>query len=142
MGALTAQCMSCWKSMSMEEFCASPASAGVPGCASSSKTGSQAHEEDSSKMCCKAFTAKCVACARGVSVQQICSDPASAKLPGCPVASGTVSPEVSQAPVSVEQSGKCCLGVIATCIACKKGLSVEALCADPRTAGIPGCPRP
>merc|ERR1712032_97423 len=142
MGALTAQCMSCWKSMSMEEFCASPASAGVPGCASSSKTGSQAREEDSSKMCCKAFTAKCVACARGVSVEQVCSDPASAELPGCHGVSEAVQYGVSQAPASATQSGKCCLGVIATCIACKKGLSVEALCADPRTAHVPGCPRP
>merc|ERR1711862_872026 len=82
--------------------------------------------------CCKAFTAKCVACARGVSVEQICSDPASAKLPGC----HGVSEEVQHAS---SESTKCCWALTAQCMSCWKGMSMEEFCASPVSAVVPGC---
>ena len=72
------------------------------------------------KGCCKANTAKCLACASGMSIEEYCINNPS-KV-GCE-----------------EYPRICCMAYTANCLACAAGMSLEDYCRD--NPNIPGCPR-
>lgn len=79
--------------------------------------------------CCKAKHAKCIACSKRVSVEQVCMK--APMLPGCPKQEKPGSPEKPKPEL-------CCKAATAECMACDKGVSVEDLCK--KAPKIPGCP--
>lgn len=81
----------------------------------------------SSGACCKANNAECLACSKGVSVEEYCTEhnPTSHGLyvPGC------------------EGLQKmCCDVLVAECLACHKGVSVKEWCLTQAQDGFPGAP--
>eukprot|EP01065_Artemidia_motanka_P007790 TRINITY_DN138_c0_g1_i1.p1 TRINITY_DN138_c0_g1~~TRINITY_DN138_c0_g1_i1.p1 ORF type:complete len:1954 (+),score=787.18 TRINITY_DN138_c0_g1_i1:174-5864(+) len=78
-------------------------------------------------MCCMAMTADCLACAKGVSVQEYC---ASGTAMGCSRSDGTAARPVKRV---------CCRARTATCMACAAGKSVKEYCATDEGAMVPGC---
>ena len=86
----------------------------APGCRAASK----AAKRDAAKTaCCRARTAKCVACKKGMSVADYCKRYPRAK--GCSA-----------------QKSACCKARTAECLACRKKISVKRYCrAYPRTKG-------
>jgi len=80
-------------------------------------------------ICCAAFTAPCLACAEGQSVDEYCLSPGSAAVPGC---------EGAEAPGKELQA--CCTERRARCLACYEGKSVEQFCAESgKHMGVAGC---
>jgi len=68
------------------------------------------------KMCCKAMTAQCQACAKDMSVEEVCKEAAANKeeLKGCEDMGGDV----------------CCKAMTAQCQACAKKMTVEEVCKE------------
>jgi hypothetical protein len=74
------------------------------------------------KICCKAMTAGCLACARGVSKDAFCADAKNKGVVGCePIEPPTV----------------CCKAMTADCMSCAAGVTVAEFCAKMPTAN--GC---
>merc|ERR1719316_2554834 len=94
-----------------------------------SETTSPAPEQP--RPCCRAMSAKCLACSAGQSVEEYCSENPSTA--GCAdvVPSETTSP-------APEQPRACCRAMSAKCLACTANQSVEEYCSEnPSTAGCP-----
>jgi len=70
-------------------------------------------------MCCRAFSAECLACSNGVSVEEFCAE----------------NPGTADCP---EEPTICCRALTADCLACSAGVTVEQYCQD--NAGTAGCP--
>jgi len=79
--------------------------------------------EDGPPMCCMAFTASCMACAQGVSMEEYCSS--HPDTVGCPKRAPDIEPKL------------CCKALSASCMACIEGVSQRHFCRhNPAT---PGC---
>merc|ERR1711977_538940 len=118
--AYNANCMSCNKGVSVEEFCRTDPT--FPGC-----------PIEQPPICCNAYSAKCEACKQGLSEEEFCR-----KYPtfsGCP-------PQTTPTPV-------CCNAYNAECEACKFGITVEEMCRvheedmafDSHLQPLEGCPK-
>ena len=81
------------------------------------------------RMCCRAMTKACLACSKGVSVEEFCKT--NGGKFGCPRKLIKPSPPPRM----------CCMAMTANCIACSRGVSVEELCKDAENR-VPGCPKP
>lgn len=67
------------------------------------------------KGCCKAHTAKCLACVKGQSIKDLCKE--NPKVPGC-------------------EPRACCLAMISSCLACAERLSEREFCRhNPKIVG-------
>lgn len=110
------------------------------------------------QQCCLAMTAACLACAEGISVEDFCADPRHAGVQDCeeaamPVPAPTLEEAVpTMAPEPQTSTGSttspkviheaCCGAMMASCLACAMGMSIEDYCADPQHFGTPGCETP
>mmetsp|Transcript_77208 Transcript_77208/g.226444 ORF Transcript_77208/g.226444 Transcript_77208/m.226444 type:complete len:377 (-) Transcript_77208:362-1492(-) len=108
--------------------------------------------------CCLAMIAACLACAEGVSVEDYCADPRHAGVPDCtealvPVPAPTGEQAVATMPPEPQPSpgptpspkavhGTCCRAMMASCLACQIGMSIEDYCANPLHFGVSGCGTP
>jgi len=73
-----------------------------------------------SKQCCRAMSAKCLACAAGQTLEEYCQD----------------KPEAAGCPEEEPQAAACCRGMTKECLACAAGQTVEEYCEeDPWAAG-------
>ena len=103
----------------------------------SSKSSSKSNR--SPKNCCRARSAKCLACVTGKSISEYCSQ--NPRTPDCPRKdpfSDYPTPPPLRAPRPT-RAPICCRAYTAECMACSDQLSIEAFCRyKPYT---PGCPR-
>ena len=101
--------------------------------------GSNWNSNRSPKNCCRARSAKCLACVTGKSISEYCSQ--NPRTPDCPRKdpfSDYPTPPPLRAPRPT-RAPICCRAYTAECMACSDQLSIEAFCRyKPYT---PGCPR-
>jgi len=72
--ALTAECVACTKCQTVEEFCsAEPNFVGCEPAKELDETPHASQQREEFSMCCRAYTAECMACARHQTVEEFCS---------------------------------------------------------------------
>merc|ERR1719281_2395808 len=79
----------------------------------------ESSESDEPRICCKALTASCMACGKGIEVDEFCAIKGNENYAGCP--------------------RMCCKALTASCMACSKGVSVDEFCAMEGNDKIAGC---
>jgi len=159
--SITATCVACREGISKEEFCRKQTIKYI-GCDHETITPLQKSKSllKKNKGCCRAYTAKCLACVDGVSVQDFCKQHNN-DIVGCVHASIENKHEMDSTPsknVPSLESVKsiinntassnvtagivndipraCCRAFTAKCLSCTEGISVEEYC---RLHQVVGC---